>query len=76
MSTLETTIIKHPSSEKDNITLNPDGSIGVGASVVGPGTILFADEEGKVPYKADKVIVSVGPPDNAQGDTNWLWLQV
>lgn len=76
MSELKTTIIKHPSSEKDNITLNPDGSLSVGSSVVGPGTILFADEDGKVPYQADKVIVSALDPDPAQGDENWLWLKV
>ena len=76
MSELQTTVIKHPSSTADNLTLNPDGSVSVGVSVTGPGTIIFADQKGKVPYQADKVIVSVGPPDNAQGDTNWLWLQV
>jgi hypothetical protein len=76
MSELQTTIIKHPSSEKDNITLNPDGSIGVGASVVGPGTILFANQQGKLPYQADKVIIAATDPDPAQGDQNWIWFKV
>ena len=76
MSELQTTIIKHPSSEKDNITLNPDGSIGVGASVVGPGTILFANTEGKLPYQADKIIISVSDPVPTQGDQNWIWFKV
>ena len=61
---------------QDNITLNSDGSVNFFSTIVGPGTPFFADEDGKLPFKADKIIVSVGPPDNAQGDTNWLWLQV
>jgi hypothetical protein len=76
MSELRTTIIKHPTSVLDNITLNPNGTITVGSSATGPGSFLFADNNGKVPYQADKIIVSSLDPDPSQGGENWLWLKV
>jgi hypothetical protein len=76
MSKLQTTVLKHPVSTVDNITLETDGSFTVGKAVVGPRKILFADDAGKVPLQADKVIVSTLDPDPNQGDENWIWYKV
>lgn len=76
MSKLQTTVLKHPVSTVDNITLETDGSFTVGKAVVGPRKILFADDDGKVPFEADKIIVSVNDPDPAQGNENWIWFKV
>ena len=61
---------------ENNITLNADGSVNFFSTIVGPGTPLFADENGKLPSKADKIIVSSLDPDPLQGHENWLWLKV
>ncbi len=76
MSTLQTTVIKHPVSEKDNLTLETDGSISVGAAAFGPRKILFADDAGKTAFQNDKIIVSTLDPDPNQGDENWIWYKV
>ena len=63
-------------NNENNITMNNDGSIFVGRGIVSPDSPIVADQKGKLPYEADKIIVSVNPPDDNQGDTNWIWLQV
>ncbi len=44
--------------------------VGAGASQLIP-----LDGYGKIPFSADKVIISGGDPDGS-GDQNWLWLKV
>lgn len=42
----------------------------VGAAV---GNCPILDAQAKIPYTADKVIISTGDPDPAQGYQNWVW---
>jgi hypothetical protein len=44
--------------------------VGTGASQLIP-----LDGNAKIPFSADKVIISGGDPDGS-GDQNWLWLKV
>ena len=41
-----------------------------------PGNCVNLDTQGKIPYQADKYIISTSTPDPAQGSQNWLWMQV
>ncbi len=40
------------------------------------GNCVNLDANAKIPYQADKYIISSSDPDPAQGSQNWLWMKV
>ena len=40
------------------------------------GNLPILDSNAKIPFAADKIIISANDPDPAQGDQNWLWIKV
>ena len=63
-------------NNENNITLNNDGSIFVGRGIVSPDSPLVADQNSKLPFEADKIIVSIDAPDPTKGDENWIWFKL
>jgi len=41
-----------------------------------PGNCVNLNTQAKIPYQADKYIISTTDPDPAQGFQNWLWFKV
>lgn len=40
------------------------------------GNCVNLDANAKIPYQADKYIISSSDPDSAQGSQDWLWMKV
>ncbi len=71
-----TNVILADSANNFTVPVATDVVQGVVTQGLLPGNCVNLNSQSKIPYQADKIIISTSVPDPAQGDQNWVWYQV